>query len=264
MRLYSLLLLTLFTGCTRTMNYDPVMLRFDSPETSGKPLSGSFNISIGATGTRVIGGEESEVPIDTRFTYGTTGLNINTGVLSRLDLYARSFLNSPYIIGGKYQIFGQALDKSTQGWKVSISGELGSLSKSENVLFETTTDSGSLSMKYYGASLNIGYRFNSNWIVYLHNFYSHNNISSTIERRNMELQSFGGLSEGFGNLLGFKYYFNSKNGTNIFNFRPFLGLEIGTGRYSWPDKMTEFGIVHRSNNKFKPESSIGVTFGTTW
>jgi len=245
--------LLLLGGCASTLDYDPAILRFDTPEATGKTFGGSVSIISGFTPNRELGRTRPDIEdgindgesLD-EFTQTdlSTGTRLDLGLLENVDIYYRNLLDTPNIVGIKLQVLGQHRKQNTNGLKMAFSAEYG--------IKETDTSNGSYAsdavtrtMYNYDVAVNIGYRINKNLILYNNNFYNYNYIHGFLG--NHEKEGYGKI---FGSLIGARVGGGNRGG--------FVGVEYGLSFVKWPHTGgVNAGLRERTQ-------SLGVNLGYAW
>jgi len=101
----------LFSGCATVLDYNPAVLRFDTPETTGRFLSGNVSLVSGYIAKRVLGSINNSIPsdvnpreyydssaeyIETKYTLGSL---LDLGMMKNVDVYLVSvLLNSENVL----------------------------------------------------------------------------------------------------------------------------------------------------------------------
>jgi len=260
-------ILLLSSGCATTLSYDPSVLRFDVPETSGDLFAGSAEVQLGVTGTRVMaernqgfmGNEIDSSSIAYRTQTPTTGVRANAGLAKPIDVYVRSMVDTPNVIGAKYQLVGDA-DKSMPGWRVTFSTEYGHYQQSED-----EGDSQNIEVDYYDYSINVGFRLDPHWLLYVNNFYSRYNIEGSLGRDVRTKSTINGMSKGFGQLIGVRYQLPGKNKKTSWLDKPYVTLEIGNSALNWLSTNDNDGNRLSSNQHLNNvDRAIGLSVGFSW
>lgn len=249
------------TGCATKLEFDPIIIRSDTPEVSGKLFNGDLNSQIGYAGSRVyaelyqeVGGDyadSSEAYIRNSLTYA---LNGKLGITRYLDVYLRGSFEAPGTIGAKVQLLGNPSRKSL-GLKTAIAAEFGSISGPDN-----KDSNKKLSVDMYDVSFMLGYRLDPQLIIYTNNFYSNYNIDGSISRGIPEY-SVKGKSTGYGGLIGAKFNLPRKesNGTTYIQF------EIGFVNLNWlPTREVTNGGSYTYHNLSNNIFGMGFITGKTW
>ena len=260
--------LALLGGCASTLDYDPTLLRFDSPEVSGGILSGNAQYQFAVTDRRVMAKIDQEM-FDTEFTdsseatvekASTLGVRSDVGLSENVDVYIRAQSGTASVVGAKLQFVGSTHNKIENGLKISASAEFG-YSNDSSVKGDRKT----LSMISSDYSINIGYRFTSNLIVYMNNFYNRNDIKGSLGRGGNTKYSISGVSNGFGSLYGVRYQMGKHEKFFGWIVRPHVTMEFGGGNFSWLNtKDHERGDVILNNQKEKSSGAWGISAGFAW
>ncbi|WP_419172816.1 hypothetical protein [Halobacteriovorax sp.] len=182
--IFTFILLSLMS-CAQ-LDYNIPTSRLDSPETAGG--LGKFDVAIGAaSGYDVDLAEAYDFVISgTTAQESVTGpeplltFKGNVGLMPRLDIGLQTYPDTSDLLKVKYQFVGG--DRSTSGLKVSLQGEFGFGYHEDGTL---NTDSKSyttdLKAKSLGASLNIGYRVNSELLFYLNTVFMEYKVDGVLK-----------------------------------------------------------------------------------
>jgi len=247
-----------FSGCATVLEYDPAILRFDTPETTGKLFSGNAAVIIANTPNRVLGSINSPIfdedgdkpnndsPAEYTQPNITFGQRIDLGIMANTDFYFRSLADTPNIIGIKTQIIGEGRHQNTTGLKMAISAEYGIRATDEQ---DDGTDRAIRDMYSYDFSANVGFRFNKHLIVYSNSFYNFLYIHGTLDR-GVLVYDKQGSGKTFGSLIGIRFGENS--------IGPFLGVEYGRSLVKWP----KTNVTHEIDKEWV--NAYGVSVGYTW
>ena len=257
-RLIILIICIVSSGCATTLDYDPAVLRFDTPETTGKFLAGNVSVSSAVTPNRVLGSINSSIPSDVNprrysdsseeYTQNefTMGNRLDLGILKDVDVYYRKLFDTPYIFGSKLQLVGDSQNKKTPGFKVAISAEYGIKTQSHE---DGIPESSTREMYSYDIGVNLGFRLNKHIIVYNNNFYNYHHVQGTLDRGTPVFEKKG-ASKSIGSLFGIRI---SKAPSG-----QFVGIEYGFSHIKWPinDKNKSHEITRHH--------SYGATVGYAW
>ena len=281
---FYILLFSLISGCAATMNYEPSIVRFDSPETSGEYMATDIDVSSSYTSSRRMaivsekgfsdarqGSPDWVESNNGRRTTNVTlspGLRAGIGMAKWMDIYYRTaLLDEANIVGAKLQLFGTSQKENKAGLKVALSMGIGYGQEDYTGSFK-----GQFNLSMNEVALNIGYRLDQQWIAYLNNFYSRYQLNGELGK-STDSESYylirtptymvDGDSKGFGQLLGVRYEFNNQI-TKKTGRRQFVSLEIGRGSWGWP-QVTATGYDPILNeNPDKAAWAIGVSSGFVW
>ena len=255
-------------GCASTLDYDPTILRFDSPEVSGGVLSGNAQYQFAVTDRRVMAKIDQEM-FDTEYkdsskatveNAATIGVRSDVGLSENVDVYVRAQSGTVSVIGAKLQFVGSAHNKIEKGLKISASTEFGYSNDSS-----LKGDRKTLSMTSSDYSINIGYRLTSNFIVYINNFYNRNEIKGSLGRGSNTKYSISGVSNGFGSLFGVRYQMGEHEKFFGWIVRPHVTMEFGSGNFSWLNtKDHESRDFILNNKKDKSSGAWGISAGFHW
>jgi hypothetical protein len=239
-KIYIFSLLILFTSCATDIDYHIPLTRFDSPETKGEFLKGGVGINWGVS-HKVKTAEVAEsifpdfidpsVNNETQTSVESHGsLNVNLGLLKRLDFNYENYGDGPSMYGAKFQFYGDSEKEDKKGLKASIKGSVGAMKEDEGTLSVSTnsgarTYNGNIDVEAYDVALNIGYRFNSYFIGYLNSIYSHHQVKSELNSSQFSTVVVNGKIKSHGFLLGTRVS-NSKKSF-------FLKLEAGYFKSVW-------------------------------
>ena len=168
-----LLFLSLLCSCSSSVDFHMPSQRFLSPEASGELLKGSLRVGYHSSQKVVVLANTNTNPVDESSSIGGAAgisLGANLGVWDRIDLYARSYNDSPMVFGAKVQVLGGAGPKE-KGLKVSLAAGFGRASKEENnnEIDLTNSEVDSVVNADYDRndySAQVGYRFNDRLLLY--------------------------------------------------------------------------------------------------
>ncbi|HFE38801.1 MAG TPA: hypothetical protein ENK06_10360 [Gammaproteobacteria bacterium] len=174
--------------------------------------------------------------------------------------------SAPYIVGITYQLFGYTHNLRQKGVKAAISIEGGYYNGYSNRLLSYTGSHDSdkkvwLRQKTYGGSFNIGYRLDSQFILYLNSFYSYQNISGDIRFKSdgYVITTGQGDSHSLGSLLGVGIGPKKARGLSII-------VELGISYITWPNDFVTSDNEEKLLSYIHPSlfSSSGVSVGYQW
>ena len=255
------LLIILFAcSCAVDIDYKMQANRFDIPETVGNTLKGRVDFNYGGankiTLLDVVGDivfhEFDTVSTDAYMESSTgPGIRADLGLLKRLDAFYRGSDDSAKYVGLKFQFLGEPEAAHAIGPKAAISFAYGAMDKSEGALSISKNDQSetreydtNLELKSYDLSLNLGYRFSQNFIIYLNNFYANYDTTAKLTSNVHADTDVTGTAKNYGALLGLRG--NSDAGG--FHF----GIEGGVSKGEWEDSLK------------KTIYPVGINIGFGW
>jgi hypothetical protein len=248
-KLIQITILLTLTSCATDIDYHVPLTRFDSPETKGDFLAGDVGINWGVS-HRVRTAEVAEsifpsifdptIDNDTateRRSHGS--INASLGLLKRLDFNYESFGDGPSMYGVKFQFFGAPEMAKSKGFKASIKGSIGGMSEDEGTLSVNTTSgtrsyNGNIDVDAMDAALNVGYRFNPTFLMYLNSVYSDHKVKSTLSSTSFDTVVVNGNVQTLGTLLGLRI---SNDGGSMF-----LKIEGGYFKSSWNSSIEQESV----------------------
>jgi len=248
-------LLILFAGCSTTLTYKPSLLHFSTPETSGgfgegtaelQLASGEPEYNLGTLSNNSVTSASSPISVSDAKGDVSNKLSLYIGILEKIDFY----LDSNRIMGMKFQAFGSSRLSRKKGLKVSLEFRYGHKASNNTSINPFSSDT-SIDMNVKDYSLNIGYRFNPEYLFYINTFRSENSVSSyqyseTLTngvRTSFSSYTFNAPTSSQGILLGFNILQNNTTS---------MTLETGVSKTTW--------------NNFEAITSfpIGINLGYIW
>jgi len=190
--------------------FTPAILHFDTPETTGKLLSGDVTVNIKySTPEYVFGSHTTNTfftnanSVDTSETASqqdSGSLGIKLGILDNLDF----FNFSEGIFGLKVQLLGSPRIAKEEGWKLSLAAGVGDYASTSNTDFFGPKSEANVAASgtSYDLSLNTGYRFNSFALLYINIFHSKSDVTGTISSGNSVLLQKNRTNKIDGALIG--------------------------------------------------------------
>jgi hypothetical protein len=232
MRFFILLFLV---GCAvNNVKYKMPAARFNTPEVTGGSLftldlKGRANVNYGSSNrvstTDVVAdsigvNSSGEIIEDS----SQLGARLDLSIFDRMDLYWNYTMDSPTTLGIKWQFVGFTEQEFKEGWKSSITAGFGSSDTGSKLIpienaASTTYIEGTNETDVYDIYAMIGYRFSGPALLYLNLNYTLYKNELSYEKANAEEEIKNFDSENLGVILGFQYYFKSKES--------FLLVELG-------------------------------------
>lgn len=221
-----LLLVLLFSASCSQIKIQTPSSRFSSPEVQGKLFTGSFRMeqSSGAEGTLDFDGDNTDNPLLLRKDVSTLGLNVDIGLIEKIDLSMHSTTYTPTVYTVKYQILGDARLKAQKGNKsLAISFGYGSQEQSQtksdfDIFSSSSAVSADIVNNMYEFSVLYGFRPESDILLYTSaqatkhdiDFKLSSDTSSALNGESFSLNTWAyGLSLGAIRYFD-KYYLNAE------------------------------------------------------
>lgn len=215
----SLIVLLFLCSCATDIDYFIPVNRFETPETSGRLFGGKIELNV-PTAVHV---EMGEVYEDIFFGSGihtsentyvdkavTAAVQLDFGLLSRLDFFYKTIYDATDILGFKFQFYGEPRNKWAEGLKLAVTAGGGAEDlDNETVTLKTEDGSekdftSSLDSKAIDFSFIAGYRLTPYSLVYLNTFYTKYWLDGSISSETQVELSQKGKSETYGTALGYR------------------------------------------------------------
>jgi hypothetical protein len=230
-------------GTSVSLSHRPRLLHFSTPEVSGGWGTGSMNVTASRAEPRYVFGRINELHTTSENQISSTQESIQTdssyvnlnawvGLLDNLDFY----IDLQGVAGVKLQLLGASKQAKEKGVKFSIETRMvkgfstsNSNSTSVDGIFGDNSQAKvSANISVLDISGNIGYRYNSQMLVYINTFLNKNNFSGKLwyDADNI-FRTVSTSSESYGTLLGFQYTPDSDI---------FYTLEAGITKTIWLDR----------------------------
>jgi hypothetical protein len=258
--------LAILSGCASVFTDLPYS-RLDSPETMGEFKRGKVHAGIGRAANLEFATDASSRPLsiietpEPRYDLQTFA-QIDFGLLKRLDVSLREFINSPWMLGLKFQPIGSSRKEAGAGnFSLAITGAVGATtsnrSGNQSGLFGRggyPWDS-NLTTTAQDAAIIAGYRIDARWLTYSSLFKANYYAAGSIHQKASDdgtTPAYQASIGGAGSVAGWTFTLQYDIAAETDKGSPYVALEFSHVNVEWQE--TQRKEAHSLNG------AVGIPF----